>query len=73
MDLELCTTEELLVELTRRATFQGVVLVSQDEFKGQAWRNEAPFVLVSANLTPDQVIHVMASAVQHLREEEPPG
>ena len=42
-DLELFATEELIDELLRRATFQGVIVHSRDEAKCQDWDGERMF------------------------------
>jgi len=40
-ELAFCTTKELIDELMRRKTFLGVIVHSQQEFRGQSW-GDAP-------------------------------
>ncbi|APW62541.1 hypothetical protein [Paludisphaera borealis] len=42
-ELELFATEELIDELLRRTTFQGVIVHSQEEAKNQDWDGERTF------------------------------
>jgi hypothetical protein len=42
-DLELFATEELIEELLRRTTFQGVIVHSREEAKTQDWSGERTF------------------------------
>lgn len=55
-DLELFGTDELIDELLRRATFQGVVVHPLDEAKSRNWSGERVFrVRHNANLDTEQV------------------
>ena len=50
-DLELVSTQDLIEELMRRTTFQGIVVHSQEEARGQDWSGERVFtVRFNANL-----------------------
>jgi hypothetical protein len=54
-DLELFSTQELIDELVRRTTFQGVIIHSRDEAKDQAWSGERIFhVHLNANLGTEE-------------------
>jgi hypothetical protein len=50
-DLELFTSQELIDELMRRATFQGVIIHARDGVKSPSWSGERVFrVRYNANL-----------------------
>ena len=50
-DLEIFSTRDLIDELLRRTTFQGVIVHSRDEAKERAWSGERIFhVHINANL-----------------------
>lgn len=50
-ELAFFTTQELIAELMRRQTFLGVVVNSQEEWKGDAWGDERTFeVHLNSNL-----------------------
>ena len=54
-DLELFSTQDLIDEVLRRTTFQGVIVHSRDEAKGRDWSGERIFqVRLNANLDPDE-------------------
>jgi len=65
--LELYTTRELVNELMRRTTFLGVVVHSDQEYKG-AWRGERSFqVHYNSNLDAGQagrLLDVVAESMQ---------
>lgn len=42
-DLELFTTEELIGEILRRNTFQGIIVQAEGSCKSQAWRGAKNF------------------------------
>jgi hypothetical protein len=42
-DLELFTTEELINEIIKRKTFQGVIVHAEGDFKNHAWRGAKNF------------------------------
>lgn len=50
MDLELATVDELVAELMKRTTFQGLVLRRPGDFKGQWTPGSNPFQLSYNNL-----------------------
>ena len=54
-DLELFRTQDLIDELLRRTTFQGVIVHSRDEAKSRDWRGERIFqVRLNVNLVPEE-------------------
>ncbi len=54
-DLELYGTEELIEELLRRSTFQGVIIHTADEAKQAEWEGERVFrVRLNANLAVEE-------------------
>ena len=65
--LELYTTRELVNELMRRTTFLGVVVHSEQEYKG-VWRGERSFqVHYNSNLDAGQagrLLDVVAESMQ---------
>jgi hypothetical protein len=54
-DLELFSTEELIDELVRRTTFQGVIVHARDGAKSRNWIGERVFrVRLNGNLDPEE-------------------
>jgi hypothetical protein len=66
-DLDLFSTAALIEELLRRATFQGVIVHSQDEAKRRDWSGERIFsVRHNANLDTEQVGRLLDVVSQHI-------
>ena len=70
-ELELYPTSELITELLRRTTFQGVILHSNEEARGSDWSGERVFrVLLNANLSTEEVGRLLDVVSQHLANLE---
>jgi hypothetical protein len=66
-DLELFSTEELIDELMRRTTFQGVIVHARDGAKDRHWSGERVFrVRLNANLEPDEAGRLLDVVSQHI-------
>jgi hypothetical protein len=66
-DLAFFTTPELIEELMRRQTFLGVVVHSEQEFKGAAWGAERVFkVRFNAHLDAERVARLLDVIAAHL-------
>jgi hypothetical protein len=66
-DLELFSTKELINELLRRTTFQGVIIHSRDEAKNPDWKDERVFnVCLNANLDIESAGRLLGVVSQHL-------
>ncbi|MBX6315015.1 MAG: hypothetical protein IRY99_19190 [Isosphaeraceae bacterium] len=66
-DLELYSTQELIDELLRRTTFQGVIVRSRDEAKNREWSGERVFtVSYNANLEREEVSRLLGIVSEHL-------
>jgi hypothetical protein len=66
-ELELYSTEELISELLRRATFQGVIVHARDEAKTAEWNGERVFtVRLNANLSTDEAGRLLDVVSRHL-------
>jgi hypothetical protein len=71
-DLELFSTQELIDELLRRTTFQGVIVHSRDEPRSRHWVGERVFnVRFNANLATSEVSRLLDVISQHLTEADP--
>lgn len=67
-ELELYTTEELIGELLRRRTFQGVVVHSQDDCRGRDWSGEKVFqVHFNGNLDVNEVSRLLNVVADHIQ------
>ncbi len=65
--LELLSTTELVEELLRRTTFQGVIVHSQDEAKSRDWSGERIFrVRHNSNLDTEEVGRLLDIVSQHI-------
>ncbi len=65
--LELRSTTELVEELLRRSTFQGVIIHSYDEAKSRDWSGERIFrVRHNSNLDTDEVGRLLDIVSQHI-------
>jgi hypothetical protein len=70
-DLELFATQELINELLRRASFQGVIVHAQDGAKSRDWTGERIFsVRFNANLNTEEVGRLLDVVSQHLAGRE---
>lgn len=68
-ELELFATEELIDELLRRATFQGVIVHSRDEAKSQEWDGERMFsVRFNGSLESQEVGRLLEVVSRHLAD-----
>lgn len=66
-DLELYSTKELIEELMRRTTFQGVIVHSRDEAKNPDWDDERIFnVCLNANLDVERAGRLLGVVSRHL-------
>jgi len=55
-EIELCATQDLINELLRRTTFQGVIVHAIDEAKDRHWCGERLFAVGhNTNLDTDEV------------------
>jgi len=65
--LELRSTTELVEELLRRSTFQGVIVHTQDEAKCRDWTGERVFrVRHNSNLDTEEVGRLLDVVSQHI-------
>jgi len=68
-DLELFSTDELIDELLRRTTFQGVVIHSHDEAKSRHWSGERIFrVRHYANFDTEEVGRLLDVLSRHIAQ-----
>ena len=66
-DLELYSTKDLIDELLRRSTFQGVIVHSRDEAKTADWDDERVFnVCLNANLDIEKAGRLLGVVSHHL-------
>jgi hypothetical protein len=66
-DLELHTTDDLVAELVRRPTFFGVVVHSQEEYRGDDPDGERVFrVLFNSNLDAGRVARLLGTVAAGL-------
>jgi len=66
-DLELYTTRDLVEELLRRKTFQGVVVHSDQECKSSDWDGERIFkVRFNNNLDAEQACRLLNVISEHM-------
>ena len=66
-DLELLSTQELIDELLRRTTFQGVIVYAQEGAKSPEWSGERVFsVRLNANLDIEKAGRLLDVVSQHL-------
>jgi hypothetical protein len=70
-DLELFPTQELVDELLRRTTFQGVIVHAQNEARDRTWAGERVFsVRFNANFNTEEVGRLLEVISQHLASSE---
>ncbi len=68
-DLEFFATEELIDELLRRTTFQGVVVHSREEAKNQDWDGERMFsVRFNGNFEAQEAGRLLEVVSRHLAD-----
>jgi hypothetical protein len=66
-DLELFSTEELINELLRRTTFQGVIVHARDGAKDRHWDGERIFrVRRNGNLDVEEAGRLLDVVSQHI-------
>ena len=71
VDLAFYTTQELIGELMRRKTFQGVVIHSDDEESEEVWGGDKVFkVHLNANLTTFQASRILESVAASIDRDE---
>jgi hypothetical protein len=70
-DLELFGTQELVDELLRRATFQGIIVHALHEAKDRHWEGERLFaVRHNANLDTEEAGRLLDVVSQHIAARE---
>lgn len=70
-DLELFSTAELIDELLRRTTFQGVIVHSLDEAKTRQWEGERTFrIRYNANFDAEEVGRLLDVLSRHIARSE---
>jgi hypothetical protein len=66
-ELELFSTEDLINELMRRTTFQGVVVHARDGAKSRHWDGERVFrIRINQNLAPEEASRLLDVVSQHI-------
>jgi hypothetical protein len=66
-ELELFSTEELIDELMRRTTFQGVIVHARDGAKSRHWAGERVFrVRINQNLAPEEASRLLDVVSQRI-------
>lgn len=66
-ELELFSTEELIEELLRRTTFQGVIVHARDGAKSRQWDGERVFrVRLNGNLGPEEASRLLEVVSQYI-------
>ena len=69
-DLELFSTEELIDEVMRRTTFQGIIVHARDGAKSRYWDGERVFrVRINENLDREEAGRLLDVVSQHISEE----
>jgi len=70
-DLELFATQDLIDELLRRKTFQGVIVHTLEEAKNHDWRGERLFVVRhNASLDTDEAGRLLDVVSQYIASRE---
>ena len=70
-ELELFSTEELIDELMRRTTFQGVIVHARDGAKSRHWSGERVFrVRINQNLAPEEAGRLLDVVSQRIGDPE---
>jgi hypothetical protein len=66
-ELELFSSEELIDELMRRTTFQGVIVHARDEAKSRYWDGERVFrVRINENFNREETGRLLEVVSQHI-------
>jgi len=66
-ELELFGTEELIDELMRRSTFQGVIVHAREGAKSRQWTGERIFrVRINQNLGTEEASRLLDVVSQHI-------
>lgn len=66
-DLEFFTTKELVGELMRRKTFLGIVVHSEEDYRGGAWLGERLFkVHFNSNLDSVQASRILETVAEFM-------
>jgi hypothetical protein len=66
-ELELFSTEQLIDELMKRTTFQGVIVHARDGAKSRHWRGERVFrVRINQNLAPEEASRLLDVVSQRI-------
>ncbi len=73
MDLELATSQELVAELMRRSTFQGLVIRRPEDYKGQWKDGSTDFLLSFNNLDRGEAQRLMAVVSDFIQYEASGG
>lgn len=69
-DLELYTIDELIEELERRYTFQGVIVRTKSTFRGEPWNEGSKTFRASwVNLSREQAITILEGTAYHLENK----
>lgn len=67
--LELYTTKEMIEEIINRTTFQGIMILSENDCKDPKWCGKKTFgVHWNNNLTNKEVVDILESTAFSLRE-----
>lgn len=70
-DLELYSSQELIDELMRRATFQGVIIHARDGVKSQNWTGERVFrVRYNGNLDQAQAGRLLEVVSRYMADAD---
>jgi len=70
-DLELFDTDQLIDELMRRTTFQGVIVHARGGAKSRHWSGERVFrVRINENLRPEEASRLLDVVSQHIGKED---
>jgi hypothetical protein len=68
-ELELFSTEELIDELLRRTTFQGVIVHAREEARRRDWAGERMFsVRFNGNLETEEAGRLLEVVSRHLAD-----
>jgi hypothetical protein len=72
-ELELFSTEELIEELLRRTTFQGVIVHARDGAKSRHWSGERVFrVRLNGNLDLEEASRLLEVVSQQIGRSDGP-
>lgn len=70
-ELEFFSTEELIDELMKRTTFQGVIVHARDGAKSRHWSGERVFrVRINQNLAPEEAGRLLDVVSQQISGPE---